>query len=765
MQEPKKSMSRYELEKYLLENGAGEVAELFLQKAFKNYGWVNVEEKEFKDIQIKWDSIADDCEFWGGKWYFFSQICQERQAIQPVPGFFDSGTLEEFLYDLADCYAYYDPKFEDYENFKWEQLHGDCDEDDEGYDEDEINQRATELALDDWHANFYDSLNAVETTSQIEVDVERLAFLPKHVSVVLEKYRQGDVYVFPIDRDPVPNNMPKYDSQYLRTFLSKQLDICQNKLERVIKHLVRSRVKDNSARQVRYKLARLCLKWHCGLITPEYIAEFRLSNPKKDNFLARWHFIHGEQENYYIAEALWVWALEHLLEIFDEFGELEEVKLSLLASLSPVESQIFERAFYEHEESLCVVSLESILCHMDFPIAVFKDQENLIFTKNHDFKSSALLCRGARDLGNLRTLFGFGSLEETKIKEIMENSHCNIQSYATQLQAEESTDPQNKYSPKAIKKYLDKHIIGQDGAKKRMSLVFSDHYKRINGQSNLIKANAICVGPSGSGKTFLIEKATEYLDIPYCIANAASFTPTGYRGEETDQMFIGLYVNADKNIEKAQKGVIVLDEVDKLGQGNDDSKEWRQGVQNELLKAIEKGVISFEYDKKTISLKTDQILFVALGHFEKLWHGNSTEQKAHSIGFIPTDYSKPFKLPQFSNEDLMECGMKREFLRRFAVRVVFDLVDIDMLAELFNRRIQPFCEEFKEKWSALEFSSDAKRLLIEDALKEGTGMSALDQKIHEVLTDLRFDIENYKGLKCIITKDTLKIGQAVCVPL
>ncbi|WP_233704491.1 AAA family ATPase [Helicobacter cynogastricus] len=201
--------------------------------------------------------------------------------------------------------------------------------------------------------------------------------------------------------------------------------------------------------------------------------------------------------------------------------------------------------------------------------------------------------------------------------------------------------PQDKYSPKAIKAYLDQFVIGQEQAKKQMSLVFSDHYKRIQGQSTLEKANAICIGPSGSGKTFLIEMATQYLDIPYCLINTASLTPTGYRGEETSQMFAMLYSNADKNIEKAQKGVLVLDEIDKLGQGGWYDKEWRQGVQNELLKVIEKGMVSFEYgdgsNKQTISLKTDHMLFVVLGHFEKLWKNNKTLHQ---------------KLPKITNENL-----------------------------------------------------------------------------------------------------------------
>ncbi|WP_233758263.1 AAA family ATPase [Helicobacter ailurogastricus] len=329
----------------------------------------------------------------------------------------------------------------------------------------------------------------------------------------------------------------------------------------------------------------------------------------------------------------------------------------------------------------------------------------------------------------------------------------------------EKTNPQtslkqtpipSKYSPKAIKAYLDQFVIGQENAKKGMSLVFSDHYKRISGQSTLEKANAICIGPSGSGKTYLIEMATKYLDIPYCIANAAAFTPTGYIGNETNQMFATLYSNAGNDKEKAEQGVLVLDEIDKLGQGGWHDKEWRQGVQNELLKVIEKGFVSFDYGNRAmgekITLKTENMLFIILGHFEKLWHNN---QEPDNVLFGKV----PKRAPKFTNEDLMECGMKREFLRRFAVRVVFEPVDIDMLTELLDRRLKPFEEEFIAYGSALEFSQNAKRALVQNALNEGIGMSGLDQKLHEILMPLRFDLEDFAGFKCVITQSTLRSGR------
>ncbi|WP_240329515.1 AAA family ATPase [Helicobacter suis] len=477
-------------------------------------------------------------------------------------------------------------------------------------------------------------------------------------------------------------------------------------------------------------------------------AEYRAKHEHESSvyhFLIDREFLRG---NFYIAEALWVLALERLLAIFNPLGMLEQteffepeggyaddddfyyepdefadnsptlfvkkkvhkiglVEEYLLTRLSHAEKIIFERAFNQHEESLCMTALLSLLSHMDFPVAVsrehteyeietggetkhLKREGRLVFARNPHFKPNVFLNESAHDLGSLYALFTFVNSIYAKeaIIKIMEysNSQDNISAYAaplivplapfitplSPLQAEkstngeyseqqirqedakermdfteESTKPQDKYSPKAIKRYLDHYVIGQEKAKKQMSLVFRDHYKRINGQSNLPKANALCIGPSGSGKTFLIEKAAEYLDIPYCIFNAASLSPSGYKGAYVSEIFFNLYTKANCDIEKTQKGVVVLDEIDKLGQGTDDVLKFRQSVQEELLKVVEKNEICFEYGtgkgKETISLKTNNILFVALGHFEKLWRGNAKVQQTHSIGFIS---NKPLLDPQ-----------------------------------------------------------------------------------------------------------------------
>ncbi|BDQ27374.1 AAA family ATPase [Helicobacter heilmannii] len=721
----------------------------------------------------------------------------------------------------------------------------------------------------------------------VKLPLKDLPFLPKEAALALEKYRQGDVYVFK-ETYKSPKDLPPFDRQILRSVLNQALKLWQGSLAGMADRLVRPEREPTLKRKARKQLAKICLKKFYGVLPLERFTEFRLDTPLKNSPLEQHAFMCQGQKHYYIDSALWLWTAARLLQIFNGSVESRGIEEELLSRLSPKQAEDFTLAF-GNDPIKCLKGSVSwdLISHLHLPLSVFKDQDHLIIAPNPNFKPNVFLDKKPHDREMVRLLYSFNSLSPQEKQDELTNLRHLIPDYALRhklpiipeilraefikwcndgldedtevlffddreeflkiildmqeqfltknlipstpkilspeeakeakekaLQAEikqakqalekdfakwydnnidENTEalffdnrikffqkmlqmqwqfihkkanPQtslkqtptpSKYSPKAIKAYLDQFVIGQENAKKGMSLVFSDHYKRINGQSTLEKANAICIGPSGSGKTYLIEMATKYLDIPYCIANAAAFTPTGYIGNETNQMFATLYANADNDREKAEQGVLVLDEVDKLGQGSWHDKEWRQGVQNELLKVIEKGFVSFDYgDRATgqkITLKTENMLFIILGHFEKLWHNNAPKEPDNVL------FGKVPQIPHFTSEDLIECGMKREFLRRFAVRVVFDPVDVDMLTELLDRRLKPFEEEFKAYGSVLEFSQNAKRALVESALHEGIGMSGLDQKLHEILMPLRFDLEEYTGFKCIITQSTLRSGR------
>ncbi|WP_104629579.1 hypothetical protein [Helicobacter bizzozeronii] len=316
MQEPKKPMWCYELEKYLIENGVGEVATLLMKKAYKNYGWIDHPFISSQtNIQIAWQDIADNCKIrYGDKaYYFFAKICQERQEMQHVP-VWDSEILAEFLHHLAEPYASYDPSFKEYEDNAQEDIK-DCSfyfGDEDQIDEETLGQRIQDTiddivstkAREQWSTYFYENLGAIKTKTHIEVATEKLAFLPQEASVALETYRQDHAYVFSLKRHLVPKTLPEYNPHHVFAFLYKQKRMHQKKLEKAIRHLAHPKRKTS----IRYQRTKFCLKRHCGLITPAYVAEFQLNDPAQDKFFEPYNFTHTNQEkHYYIADALWVW--------------------------------------------------------------------------------------------------------------------------------------------------------------------------------------------------------------------------------------------------------------------------------------------------------------------------------------------------------------------------------------------------------------------------------------------------------------------------
>ncbi|WP_285650656.1 AAA family ATPase [Helicobacter ailurogastricus] len=879
----KAPMGFYDLKAYLIIHKAGCLSWI-AEHALKNFGWVCLNEiHQAQGAHIAWGDITDD-QIYKGKevHYFFAGICTERQRAQNPISFKDKTEVISFLVELFKPYALQDPNHvhhlsEAHDNLQIVEI-----------DDKHFGRRLYLEIIKIWGTEFIATLDEIlqEGLFGTELPLKDLPFLPKEVSLALEKYRQGDAYVFKTTYESV-EDLPHFNRQILRSTLNELLKIYKGALAGVVDSLVRPEREPVLKRKARKQLAKICLKKFYGVLTPKCFADFKLDRPKPGNFLGKCCFICRGQEHYYIEHALKMWALQRLLEIFSGSIETRGVEEELLSRLSPEQARDFTKAFGEKVKDLQNPMLWLLISHLHLPLSVFKEQDQLIIAPNPNFKPNVFLDKKPHDREMVRLLYSFNSLSPQEKQEALTNLRHLIPDYALRhklpiipeilreefikwcdesieidtealffddreeflkiildmqeqfltknlipstpkilspeeakeakekaLQAQikqakqalekdfakwcdnsldedtealffdnrikffqkilqmqwqfihEKTNPQtilkqtpipSKYSPKAIKAYLDQFVIGQENAKKQMSLVFSDHYKRINNQSTLEKANAICIGPSGSGKTYLIEMATKYLDIPYCIANAAAFTPTGYIGNETNQMFATLYSNAGNDKEKAEQGVLVLDEIDKLGQGGWHDKEWRQGVQNELLKVIEKGFVSFDYGNRAmgekITLKTENMLFIILGHFEKLWHNNEPKEPNNVL------FGKVPKVPHFTSEDLIECGMKREFLRRFAVRVVFEPVDIDMLTELLDRRLKPFEEEFRAYGSALEFSQNAKRALVESALNEGIGMSGLDQKLHEILMPLRFDLEDFAGFKCIITQSTLRSGR------
>ncbi|WP_163556317.1 AAA family ATPase [Helicobacter suis] len=283
------------------------------------------------------------------------------------------------------------------------------------------------------------------------------------------------------------------------------------------------------------------------------------------------------------------------------------------------------------------------------------------------------------------------------------------------------------------------------------------------------KTNMLLIGPSGSGKTYMTTTLLKTLNVPYHIVDATSLTPTGWRGEEVISMFAGLYVNADKNTEKAQKGVIFMDEVDKLGM-EVTNEQFKSLVQTELLKLMEGHTVTFTYDKKEITLNTDKILFIFAGHFKDLYTNLNTSTQ-NPIGFISTNTTNtkptpPSVIQEVSSQDLERCGLIKEFIGRIGNKVVLEPVNREMIYDGINNELEPYKDNFRDHNSTLEVTKEAMDILVNQVLEEGTGMRGIKTILSQVINPYRFDMKKWQGYKCIITAETLTSGkEPLKVPL
>ncbi|WP_158652614.1 AAA family ATPase [Helicobacter ailurogastricus] len=202
--------------------------------------------------------------------------------------------------------------------------------------------------------------------------------------------------------------------------------------------------------------------------------------------------------------------------------------------------------------------------------------------------------------------------------------------------------------------------------------------------------------------------------------------------------------------------MIFLDEVDKLGMEVTDN-QFKSLVQTELLKPMEGHTVTFTYDKQDITLKTDEILFIFAGHFKDLYTSlNTNAQPKNSIGFTNTKPTPSSTTPQeVSSQDLQRCGLFRELIGRIGNIVVLEDVDHKMLSDGIPQELKPSQNFFREHGSVLEIDEEAKKILIEKAMQEGTGMRAIKTLLNRVIHPLRFDMEKWRGYKCIITAETI----------